>query len=92
MKLWLISQDVNNDYDTYDSAVVVAATAEEARLIHPRGQGKSNIDYWEYERKNYSKTWAFDPGEVKVEYLGLLDDGPDSYQRGDVVCTSFNAG
>lgn len=31
MRLWLISQDVNDGYDTYDSAVVAAATEDEAR-------------------------------------------------------------
>lgn len=33
MKLWLISQSVNNDYDTYDSAVVAAETEDDARNI-----------------------------------------------------------
>lgn len=31
MKLWLISQNVNNGYDTYDAAVVAAETPEEAK-------------------------------------------------------------
>lgn len=35
LKLWLITQDVNDDYDTYDSAVVVAESAEDARMIVP---------------------------------------------------------
>lgn len=33
MKLYLISQDVNNGYDTYDSAVVCAANEAEARAL-----------------------------------------------------------
>ena len=33
MNLYLITQDVNNDYDTYDSAVVVAKDARSARNI-----------------------------------------------------------
>ena len=33
MKLWLLEQNVNNGYDTYDSAVVVAATEDEARRV-----------------------------------------------------------
>ena len=40
MKLWKIYQDVNTGYDTYDSAVVVAATIEEACAIHPGGRGR----------------------------------------------------
>lgn len=31
MKLYLISQDLNNGYDTYDSAVVAARNEEEAK-------------------------------------------------------------
>lgn len=33
MNLYLLSQDVNNDYDTYDSAVVCAKSEKDARLI-----------------------------------------------------------
>ena len=40
MKLWLISQDVNNNYDTYDSAVVAAETEEEARVTFPNRWGQ----------------------------------------------------
>lgn len=35
MNLYLITQEVNNNYDTYDSAVVAAETEDEARAIHP---------------------------------------------------------
>lgn len=37
MKIYKISQDVNKDYDTYDSAVVYANNEEEAKNIHPNG-------------------------------------------------------
>lgn len=33
--LYKISQNVNNDYDTYDCAVVAAHSEDEARNIHP---------------------------------------------------------
>ena len=35
MNLYLISQSVNNEYDTYDSAVVAAESEEDATKIHP---------------------------------------------------------
>lgn len=57
MKLYLLTQDVNNDYDTYDSAVVVAANEEEARNIHPS---------WGWG----SGCWAKSPDQVKVEFIG----------------------
>jgi len=60
MKLWIISQNVNNDYDTYDSAVVAAETEEEARNINLGGKWDG---IW----------WANDPSEVTVEYLGVTD-------------------
>lgn len=35
MEIYLLEQDWNNDYDTYDSVVVIAENEAEARLIHP---------------------------------------------------------
>ena len=35
MNLYLISQDTNENYDTYDSAIVAAKTKKEARMFHP---------------------------------------------------------
>ena len=37
MKLWHISQSTNDDYDTFDSAVVAAETQAEAKHMHPYG-------------------------------------------------------
>jgi len=37
LKLWIIEQEENGGYDTYDSAVVAAMTEEEAKRIHPSG-------------------------------------------------------
>ena len=61
LKLYKIWQEVNNDYDTYDSAVVCASTPTEARYI----------DVGTYN--NYS-TWAH-PKDVKVEYIGKAKRG-----------------
>ena len=33
--IWLISQDTNNDYDTYGQAVVVAPDADSAKFVYP---------------------------------------------------------
>jgi hypothetical protein len=79
MKLWVISQDVNRGYDTYDSAVVAAETEEEARNILPSG------DNWD-EARRYGG-WASKPSEVTVEYLGVTDRDISG-----VVLSSFNAG
>ncbi len=80
MKLWLISQEECTDYDSYDSAVVCAEDAVEARTIHPDGHGPVADLRW-YD-------WATKHENVKVRYLGEADP---SVEPG-VVCASFNAG
>lgn len=54
MKLYKISQTINNDYDTYDAFVVAAETEEDAR---------------NFKILRTIETWA-DPEHVSVEYLG----------------------
>ena len=48
MKLFKIYQNINTGYDTFDSAVVVANSAEEAQKIHPNGASGdfSMYDSW----------------------------------------------
>jgi len=83
MKLFLISQDENDDYDTYDSAVVCAADERGAKLIHPDGCGE-DLSEWE---KSWG-TWASTPDNVSAQYVG--EAAPDV--KPGVVCSSFNAG
>jgi hypothetical protein len=79
MKLWHISQTVNNGYDTYDAAIVAAETEGEARNIHPSGDG------WPTDGDYY--TWT-KPSDVTATYIGEAADGT---QPG-VILASFNAG
>lgn len=96
MKLWRISQDVNNGWDTYDSAVVAAETEEEARNTFP--------DKWDNDPKvwnghawmwhledgqilHYSGSSWTSPGSVSVEFLSDGYEGPAG-----VIVASFNAG
>lgn len=91
MKLWLISQSTNNGYDTYDSAIVAAETAEDARRLHPDG------DVWVVDtgwvdpetRKPawQSGTWAT-PGNVKAALVGEAVEGT----KAGIILASFNAG
>ena len=76
--LWLLSQSVNNGYDTYDSAVVAARTEDEARHIYPGGH---SFDW-------ATCFWA-SPDHVVVQRIGIADE---SVAAGTVVCASFNAG
>ena len=81
MKLYRIWQEVNNDYDTYDSAVVAALDEEDARSINPE-----SIRFDDYELMD-SSSWT-ERENVKVEYIG---EAADNIER-SVICASFNAG
>jgi hypothetical protein len=98
MKLWLISQNENNGYDTYDSAVVAAETAIDAARVYPASSG----DYrWSDEAKMWLgyrpdgstydaggwRDWVT-PDAVTVRYIG---EAADDIKSG-TVCASFNAG
>jgi len=80
MKLWRIYQDMNDGYDTYDSAVVVAPDADSARAIHP-----STVSGW----NDYCGTWASRPDQVGAICIG---EAMPNLEAGTVVLASFNAG
>lgn len=82
MKLYKISQNENNDYDTYSNAVVCAENEEKAQMIHP-GYGDDN---WDGKKTKYD-TWT-DSKNVKVEYIG---EAKSDLEKG-IVCASFHAG
>ena len=82
MKLFKIWQTVNNDYDTYDSAVVIATDEDDARKINP-----GNIDGFVPVKPADYDSWC-GIGDVKVEYLGEAKEGA----KRSIVCASFNAG
>lgn len=93
MNLYLISQSVNNDYDTYSDAVVAAEDEEQARSVHPRHGLTLELEDWQKDTDIYDEgywwnhNWA--PVEqVKVELLGKAKDGT----KVGVVCASFHAG
>lgn len=76
--MYKLSQEVNNDHDTYDSCVVVADSEEEALKIHPNYRWDI-VCAWVTYGSRY----------IKVEYLGEAREG---LEGGTVVCASFNAG
>ena len=81
MKLYLIWQNDNNDYDTYDSAVVVAESEEDAKTIHPY-----NKEPVTEVNEGYSSWTTIN--NVNVKYIG---EAAENQKRG-VICASFNAG
>ena len=95
MKLYKISQDENNDYDTFDSAVVMAETEEQARNMDPRSG-----EPMDWDSVSPCDNWCSSPDKVTVTFLAELPHmedykafNKDRYSGNSlVVCASFNAG
>ena len=93
MKLYLISQNVNNDWDTYDSAVVAAEDELQAAKICPDKyyiweNGCWNFVYSSGEKKAETpRSWC-EPTDINVVYLGEASKDIES----GVILSSFNAG
>jgi hypothetical protein len=100
MNLYLITQQENRDYDTYDSAVVAAKSEQDARSINPSSfvthitEGEwmgmyevvgARLDR-EYVYGNDGWISYADIDKVEVEYLG------ETTKPRGVVLASFNAG
>lgn len=82
MKLFKIWQEVNLNYNNYDSAVVCANSEDEARKIHPyEGEPDSEGEFEESD-------WANNISEVNVEYLGEAKEG----MKQGIICASYNEG
>jgi len=82
MNLYLISQNINEGYDTYDSAVVCANSKKEARMIHPA----EYEDDWNGKSREWD-SWC-NAENVQVIKIGVAFK---KIKKG-VVCASFNAG
>jgi hypothetical protein len=81
MKLWLLSQDENNNYDTYDSIIVAAKTEADAIKIHPYGKdGWSSFAEW--------NVWSSKPENVTATLIGTAVKGT----KEGVILGSFKAG
>ncbi|RZK44556.1 MAG: hypothetical protein EOO61_03430 [Hymenobacter sp.] len=99
VNLYRISQNENNGWDTYDSAVVAAENEEAAKRVHP----SEYSEFFDEENKRWyslsvngdryygfaSGDWARTVDEVKVELIGTAVEG---IQPGQRIVTSFNAG
>lgn len=77
MNLYLITQDVNIWYDTFDSVIVAAKDEASARTIPPSETSKFGGD-----------DWAVSPEQVTVKLIGKATKGTLE----GVILASFNAG
>lgn len=83
LKLYLLSQTVNTEWDTYDSCVVACEDPAAAKKIHP-----STYKTGEWWNDHSCWDWTHDFDSITCEYLG---DAVDGIEPG-VICSSFNAG
>lgn len=103
MKLYKVSQNVNNGYDTYSDMIVCAETAEDAKRIHPSGNWQKGGFYDEEKKEFWTEfagskktylfessygSWTNDLDAIKVEEIGEAN----SAQKKGVICSSFHAG
>lgn len=96
MNLYLIVNEINNDWDTYSSMIVSAESEHEARRIHPSRYIKYNEDdYWYILQQDGNifipeseSGWVFfkDIDKLKVECIGK------SLKPKGVILSSFVAG
>ena len=87
MKLYLLTQNTNLDYNTYDSCVVVARSKQAAVKIHPDYSEKELKRATEANKYGLFSTWAA-PSEVTATYLGRASNKLD---ENEVICASFIA-
>lgn len=80
MKIFLLSQNVNTEYDTYDAIIVVAHDAEDAKTIDPKGDHFKDEGQW--------TSWVHSIEDINVTEIG---EANEMQQRG-VILASFNAG
>jgi hypothetical protein len=97
--LWKISQEVNNEYDSFDSAIVVSSNPVAAKRIHPAcdtQSGEAVFRYvegegwiWAHDGSFYGNSGWADLKDIKVQCVG---EAASCFSEGAIVCSSFNAG
>lgn len=101
-KIYKLSQNINTNYDTYDSMVVIADTKKEAIFLSyeqscmlKREILDKDLHYYTEMRtpfKEYkyldkhSYSWAFEK-DIIIEYLGEVGS---HITESKVVCTSYS--
>jgi hypothetical protein len=93
MNLYLVSQDINNDYDTYDAFIAASESEFDASRVSP-----DDYYIWSDEHNSWmftyssselkpckNESWVL-PSQVKVRLIGTTD------LPAGVVLSSFNAG
>ena len=80
MNLYLLSQNVNDDWNTYDSMAVIASSEAEAKALAREQSG--------FASHEYHNSWVSDK-DVQVTLIGRIEA---ENLLPHIVCASFNAG
>ena len=92
VKIYKIWREDDIEWDTYDSAIVIADNEDYARKIHPNGHAVFKFGVWMNEVDNMvlhcENEWC-SVEDVKVELIGVADK---IYTEPCLVVSSFNAG
>lgn len=81
MKLWKLTQTENSGFDTYDSVIVAASTADEARLMCPDEYAELCDGTWfksyllHADLRRPIDGWATRPGECHCRVSGRSRSG-----------------
>lgn len=91
LKIFKVWQNKNTGYDKYNSFVVVAENAEQARKFAPDGYhvDSKGVPWYEQDYLVVFGNWAIKLDDVLVKEIGIVTD--DSLKAGDVIVASFNA-
>ena len=82
LNIYKIKQNANKDYDTYDSAVVIANSAQEAQQMQPEQDEQG------FSPDSREFNWAA-PEDVIVTYIGIAEP---AFTKPCVIVSSYNAG
>ena len=89
MFIYLIEQNVNEGYDTFSSAVVVAHSKDEASKMHPNASYTWNGSRWQSSKwSDDDDSWA-NPKDVSATLIGVADS---AFNKPKVILASFIAG
>ena len=101
MNIYLVSQDINRNYDTYDSFVCIAESEDAARMMHPsKYVTHINNNTWmgtyssgvkkgqEYVMGNDTWVSVETAKTLPVKLIGIAEPS----QVAGIILASFNAG
>jgi hypothetical protein len=75
LNIYKIWQNVNNGYDTYDSAVVIAHGEEEARSMNPAASYGNHVEFLDKDDNDYdSNEYDYANRRSAIMYWSLFKD------------------